>query len=1288
MAEKPDLFSKLFRSTKSHLKKQQVEKKAAKPENKASAASPREKNPPQEAGPAKIKIPLSGGKIDLYLTCPKKFHYTYIRKVRKGGPQGAHLSFDQSLHAALGDFYKDKIPNEPFKIDKLASSLITNWDKRGYKTPEEETEFKNLATTAMKNYFAKYCQTPSKHLEVDYFFKVDLFGGQYSGKIDRVDKLADGSLELIDYKSGKVPVGGAYELEQSLNVQLLFHAADRIWPGKVKKISFIYLKENEALSILRNPAEMALAQKRYLDVCEQIYQGKFEPIRSSACMYCDYQDTCPVGKIPSLNASKIRTFIDCPQKYAAYYVQRISRNFDASMSIDLALDRPLHDALAALHRDYQPSPNLSAESFLFSNFYKAIPKDLPEEMVEEMKNAGREYLQTYLNKLFPQSKTKLVNEFLEFDSDNFCYQTTVDRIDSDAHGNLTLIDYKSGKRLSAASELKNDPIIATICAAAENKFPGKVKKFSSIFLRYGEQVSIDVDDMMLRKGNQLLSSIGEQIKAKNFEPLGGPACATCAAAGSCSSRRMTVSMSKIQTMRDCPKRYHFRYVAKAPVPDSEKPALVLYQLLQSVLQNSVASGRVEDATQLLERATAQLPSADKLSDTARQDVLAKAYTAFTNFNNLHKSGLPKIHSLAESVRIPYDDMILTTRFDRVDVLPNGNLHVIIYKTAKKALTPHEARLDVSGVYNWFIADRVYPGKVEKLSYMYLLTGDLVPFTPTKQDIEKLKLTFSEFMAENSEGVFEGQRNPLCSYCDYMEICEDAKSMLLSPSKISCFQSCPLKYKMKYIDRVPKESRPTPNLSFDRSIHFALREFHENYSSGQFKKNPFRQIINKYWIRDGYADMEEEERFKVRANMFLEEYFKSLDGKENPKMFEVSARWNWNGIDTVVQIDRIDELANGKLEIIDYKTGKKVPDERVLNEDSSLMNMYLAANQKWPGKVDKVSYHCLSNNQRYSLSPSEEDITAHKLRISELVEQINKNEFLPNKGSLCAWCEFYGPCPEWKVKPHEMVGETQEEFRQRIRLSYSKMSLYLNCPRSYQKLYIEKVSPKAQPFFSFGTTIHETFERVYDPINPIPKPTLEQVLQIYEEVRLTHREGFDSDEIEEQYRQDGIHQVTVYYNTYIKDCEFKPAFSIEDYFEIPCGKYAVMTGFIDRIDKLDDGTYEILDYKTEPSMRSQEAVDNDKQLSIYYWACEDTFGLKISKLSLLMLDHDVKLVTTRTRDSIPKVIEAVDKTAYEMIHETEFKPTKNKYCKSCDHLEGCPLKDEILADESLISMKKF
>lgn len=1296
MADKPDLFSRLFRKTQEH--KKNLDGKDKPPVQNRPGGKPAEpglpgkseiqKPQPEKGAPAKIKTSLSGSKLELYQTCPKKFYFTHIRRLQKPGLTSPQLTFDQTLHKTMQAFYRSKRTDTPFKLETLLNILNENWDPRGYESQAQELEYRSQAENGLRAYFSRYCQTTSRHIETDYFFKVDIAGGEYTGKIDRVDRHPDGSIELIDYKSGKQPPGGVDELEKSLAAQMLFLATDSIWPGKVRKLTFIYLKDGASLSITRNNNEVALAKKRYLDIGEAIYQGKFEPVRSSACAYCEFQDTCPVGQIPALNASKIRTFLTCPHKYASIYVKHQKSGFSEEVSFDLALDRPLHDALAAFHRDYRPNEMQGPESSLFTGFYKAIPADLPEEMQTELKNAGRSYLENYLKKLFPRSKTKMINEFIEYNTDGFCFQTTIDRIDADADGNLILIDYKSGNRLLGQGDLLTDPVIAATCAAAEHRWPGKVKGYACIFLRHSDEVRVNIGEPLIRRGNQLLQTIGDQIRKKNFEPLGGPACASCSLAAGCGEKRLIVSMSKIQTLRECARRYQFRYIDKAPVPDREKPALVLYQLLQAMLQEYISGGRPVETGILLERAAARLDREPDLSAEARQDVLGKAYTAFNNFNELIKGGFPKVHSIGEQARIGYEDMVLTTRFDRIDLLPNGNFHILIYKTAKKAMTPHEARLDLSGVYNWFIADRLYPGRVEKVSYIYLLTADVVPFTPTDQDVEKLKLSFSEFVRENLEGAFEGQRNPLCAYCDYLEICEDAKSMLLSPSKINCFTSCALKYRLKYIDRVPKEARPTPNLSFDRSIHFALRDYHENYEPGRVKVNPFRGILNKYWISDGYADAEEEERFKVRANIMLEEYFKGLDGQENPVMFEVGAKWSWNGVDTVVQIDRVDRLPDGKLEIIDYKTGKKVPDERVINEDASLLNMFLAANQKWPGQVAKVSYHFMANNKRYSLTPGESDFQAHKLKMADLVGAINKNEFEPKKGSLCAWCEFYGPCPEWKIKPHEMVGETQEQFRQRIRLSYSKMSLYLNCPRSYKKLYIDKVPPKPQPFFSFGTTIHETFERVYDPANPMPKPSLQQVLDIFEEVRMTHREGFDSDATEEQYRQDGIRQITRYYNSFIKPVDFKPAYSIEDYFEIPCGNYAVMTGFIDRIDKLDDGTYEILDYKTEPTMRTQDAVDHDKQLSIYYWACEDTLGLKISKLSLLMLDHDVKIETRRTRDDIPKVVETIDKTAYEMIHEKEFAPRKNKYCKSCDHLHDCPMRDEVLADESLISMKKF
>ena len=46
---------------------------------------------------------------------------------------------------------------------------------------------------------------------------------------------------------------------------------------------------------------------------------------------------------------------------------------------------------------------------------------------------------------------------------------------------------------------------------------------------------------------------------------------------------------------------------------------------------------------------------------------------------------------------------------------------------------------------------------------------------------------------------------------------------------------------------------------------------------------------------------------------------------------------------------------------------------------------------------------------------------------------------------------------------------------------------------------------------------------------------------------------------------------------------------------------ILRGKIDRIDKLKDGVFEIVDYKTDRRLPSQESADNNIQLSIYHLA---------------------------------------------------------------------------------------
>ncbi len=330
------------------------------------------------------------------------------------------------------------------------------------------------------------------------------------------------------------------------------------------------------------------------------------------------------------------------------------------------------------------------------------------------------------------------------------------------------------------------------------------------------------------------------------------------------------------------------------------------------------------------------------------------------------------------------------------------------------------------------------------------------------------------------------------------------------------------------------------------------------------------------------------------------------------------------------------------------------------------------------------------------------------------EQLTDSSELAKPSGRCSYCKMFLQCAAWKIRPNEMVSETLEKYNERERMSYSKYSGYLNCPFSWKKRYIDKIPSKPRPFFDLGHSIHETFEKFYDAIDKTPR-TYDYLLKIYNIIFPKYINGYSDETEKQRYYENGLKMLEKYYKRFGKDIPFKPAFKNEAYFELPLGKYTSLNGYIDRIDKIKENEYVILDYKTEPTNRTQEDIDNDKQLAIYSWAIEKMYGLKTKSVSLFMLEFDEIKTTSFNTEDISELLNNIDETTKKILdisadYKTKIKelksasgldidfekkklslqyfpPNKNKYCKSCDFLDDCPLKQEIMSDIDLISMEK-
>lgn len=249
----------------------------------------------------------------------------------------------------------------------------------------------------------------------------------------------------------------------------------------------------------------------------------------------------------------------------------------------------------------------------------------------------------------------------------------------------------------------------------------------------------------------------------------------------------------------------------------------------------------------------------------------------------------------------------------------------------------------------------------------------------------------------------------------------------------------------------------------------------------------------------------------------------------------------------------------------------------------------------------------------------------------------------------------------------------------MRTSYSALDTYKQCPQKYKFQEIDRIRAPKNKEAVFGTLVHDALKFMFGR-SPL-YPTLDQVLEYY-------RANFDvksniwSGEAElAAYRDEGLRMLK---NFYARNAPWNFAvIDIESKFEVLIrddqrGKTHVLAGKIDRIDKLDDGRYEIIDYKTSRRLPPQEKVDNDLQLSLYSLGLQKkwpTLSPEQIKLSLYFVRHGEKLSTKRTAEEIRAVTEDV-MTTIDEIEQTRatgerFEPKPSILCDWCPYKPMCP-----------------
>jgi DNA helicase-2/ATP-dependent DNA helicase PcrA len=244
---------------------------------------------------------LSYSQIETFRTCPLHYKLSYIFKVPT--PPSASLSFGSSLHAVMKEFY-ERVKQGVKPTEKAIIEILNEkWIKEGYTSKAHEEKFLEKGKLYLSGYLKeefdlkRIPQLMEQRFTLPLPFREKEKPLKVGGVMDRVDVLPDGSLEIVDYKTGAT-IPSQSEVDKNLQLTFYALAASTIQEEPFKKLpesinlSLYFFDNQERLTTKRTKEELQKAVDEIYGVRREIEGSDFKCSGNMLCEKCEFSLFC------------------------------------------------------------------------------------------------------------------------------------------------------------------------------------------------------------------------------------------------------------------------------------------------------------------------------------------------------------------------------------------------------------------------------------------------------------------------------------------------------------------------------------------------------------------------------------------------------------------------------------------------------------------------------------------------------------------------------------------------------------------------------------------------------------------------------------------------------------------------------------------------------------------------------------------------------------------------------------------------------------------------------------